>query len=546
MSSTLLLIDFLGAAALLLYGLGLLKSGIRSAFGVGLRQFLASSTRNRMAALGAGFTATLALQSSTATAVMISSFVAQGLVAPAMAQAIMLGANVGTAVVTLFLSMDIHWLAPFGIVVGVTLRARKTHRRQALADVAIGMGLMFLSLKLMSEATEPMRASAALAAFFGLLDDVPIIAIVFSAALAAASASSLAVILFVMSLAAAGSIGPELCLLLVAGANLGGTLPPLLAVASDGAAARRVAISNLLVRGVGAAVMLLIATSLVEWVPVTKDLAQFTIQAHIALNVGLALVFLPLIALITVLVAKVVPDDRREKAFGPLHLDATLLIDPPSALAAAMRETLRVGDLIELMLETSLTALKTNDELLCRSVNQLDDQVDSLQEAIKLYLARITPGSMDEAARQKSGNILDYAINLEHVGDIIERSLSQLTIEKIEKQLRYSAEGMGEIEELFQDTIENLQLAQRVFINRDAQIARRLMEGKVTIRRKEKASVERHMVRLQDRRPETLQTTSLHMDVLRDLKRINGHLMSVATPILEEAGLLRESRLKKG
>ena len=153
---------------------------------------------------------------------------------------------------------------------------------------------------------------------------------------------------------------------------------------------------------------------------------------------------------------------------------------------------------------------------------------------------------MDEAARHQSSNILDYAINLEHVGDIIERSLSRLTIKKIEKQLQYSPEGMREIEELFGDTIVNLQLAQRVFINRDAQIARRLMEGKVTIRRKERASVERHMSRLQDQRPDTLQTTSLHMDVLRDLKRINGHLMSVAAPILEEAGQLRESRLRKG
>ncbi|MFK4808686.1 Na/Pi cotransporter family protein [Devosia sp. ZW T5_3] len=545
MASTLLLIDLLGAAALLLWGLRLLKSGVSIALGARLRQFLASSTRNRFMAFGAGLLATLALQSSTAMAVMVGSFVAQAFVAPAMAQAVMLGANVGTAIVTQILSLDIHWLAPIAILFGVLVGSRKSRNSRGLGEIAIGIGLMLVSLRLMSEATEPMRNSEALAALFALLGDAPIIAIGLSAALAAISASSLAMVLFIMSLAAAGSIGPELCLLLVAGANVGGALPPVFAAASDGIAARRVAVSNLTVRGAGATLLLLVAGWLIGLLPENQNLAQFTIQAHVAFNVGLALIFLPLIGPLTRLLTKVLPDKSQGRKPGPLHLDDALLSDPPSALAAAIRETLHVGDLVEKMLQTSLVALKTSDELLCQSVYHLDDQVDLVQEAIKLYLARIDRTSMYEAARRQSSNILDYAINLEHVGDIIERSLSRLTIKKIEKQLQYSPEGMREIEELFRDTIDNLQLAQRVFINRDAQLARRLMEGKVTIRRKERASVEQHMSRLKDQRPDTMLTTSLHVDVLRDLKRINGHLMSVAAPILEEAGMLRESRLRK-
>lgn len=545
MTSTMLLIDLLGAAALLLWGLRLLKSGVSTAFGARLRSFLASSTRNRFLAFGAGFATTLALQSSTAMAVMISSFVAQGLVVPAMAQAVMLGANVGTAIVTQILSLDIHWLAPVAILLGVILASRRSRRSRGLSEIAIGLGLMLLSLRLMAEATEPMRESEALAAFFALLGGTPIVAIILSAALAAVSASSLAVVLFIMSLAAGGAIGPELCLLLVAGANLGGALPPVLAAASEGAAARRVTISNLIVRGAGAVVFLLAASWLAGIVP-NQNLAQLAIQAHVGFNLGLAVVFLPVVGPMTQLLVKLLPDKRLGNGHGPVHLDDALLSDPPSALASAMRETLRVGDLVEKMLETSLVALKTNDELLCQGVYQLDDQIDNIQEAIKLYLARIDRTTMDGTTLRQAHSILDYAINLEHIGDIVERSLSRLTIKKIEKQLRYSPEGMAEIEELFRDTIDNLQMAQRVFINRDAQIARRLMEGKVVIRRKERASIELHMARLHNRRPDTIQTTSLHMDVLRDLKRINGHIISVATPILEEAGLLRESRIKRG
>jgi phosphate:Na+ symporter len=350
-----------------------------------------------------------------------------------------------------------------------------------------------------------------------------------------------------MSLASAGTINAELCILMVAGANVGGAIPPILAVASQGAVARQVAVSNLLVRSVGAGLLLLTASWIVGALPAGVDVPQLAIQTHLLFNLALAVGFLPAIGPLSVVMKWIEPERRAGNlSDGPKHLDEAALAYPPSALAAAMRETLRVGDIVEEMLDTTLTALKTNDELLCQGVFKLDDRVDAIQGAIKLYLARMDRKMLDQAGQRQLNEILTYAVNLEHVGDIVERSLSRLTIKKIEHQLTYSPEGMQEIEDLFRDTIENLQLAQRVFINRDAQIARRLMEAKVTIRQKERLSVERHMARLQERRPETLQTTSMHMDVLRDLKRINGHLISVATPILEEAGLMRESRLKKG
>lgn len=545
MNSTLVLIDLLGAAALLLWGLRLLKSGVGTAFGAQLRLFLASSTRNRFAAFGAGLITTLALQSSTAMAAMVGAFVAQGMVTAAMAQAVMLGANVGTAVVTQILSFDIHWLAPVAIVVGVALASRSSRRSRGLAESAIGLGLMLLSLRLMGEATGPMRQSGAVAAFFGLLDQAPIVAIALSAMLATLSASSLAVVLFVMALAAAGSLNPELCLLLVVGANLGGAVPPVLIAGSDGVAARRVAVSNLVIRGMGALALVVSIDWLGPLLGHRTDLGRLTIEAHLGFNLMLAIAFLPLVGPITRLMARLLPDAAQSKDIGPRHLDEDSISDPPSALAAATRETLAVGDLVETMLETSLAALKSNDEALCRTVFKLDDAVDVSQEAIKLYLARINRTALDPIMQRQADAILHYAINLEHAGDIIERSLSQLTLKKIENGLQYSAEGLAEIEGLFSSTIENLRLAQSVFLSRDAQIARRLMEGKVVVRRKERASIARHMARLQDKRPASLQTTSLHMDVLRDLKRINAHFMSVATPILEEAGMLRKSRLKK-
>ncbi|ODT66833.1 MAG: sodium:phosphate symporter [Pelagibacterium sp. SCN 63-23] len=546
MSSTIVLIDLIGAVALLLWGLRLLKGGVNRAFGTRLRTFMAVSTRNRMTAFGAGLAVTLALQSSTAMAIMVSSFAGQGLMSLAMAQAVMLGANVGTSLVTQVLAFDIHWLAPASILAGMVAAGfRNSQRSRGASEILIGLGLMLLSLKLMREATDPMRESEAVLAFFGLLSDAPVVALALSAALAAISASSLAVVLFVMALAGTGNIDAGLCLLMVAGANLGGAIPPLFAVAEEGNAARQVAFANLLVRGLGS-LLLLVSLGWVEGLAgFYTDLARLAVDAHVAFNLALAVLFLPFVGTIARLVARIMPRQASDSENAPRHLDDNALADPPAALAAATRETLRIGDTVEKMLEGAFSAVRNNDEPAARGIYPLDDKVDTLQEAVKLYLSRLDRGQLDAGQKSQAHAIIDYAVNLEHVGDIIERSLVRLARKKIDNHLQFSEDGLDEIEELFLDTIDNLQLAQTVFLSRDEHMARRLMEGKVTIRHKERQSSERHLARLREGRPETLQTTGLHLDVLRDLKRINAHLASVTYPILDEAGALRESRLRK-
>lgn len=546
MSSTIVLIDLTGAVALLLWGLRLLKGGVTRAFGTQLRAFMASATRNRFTAFGAGLLITLALQSSTAMAIMVSSFAGQGMMSLAMAQAVMLGANVGTSLVTQVLAFDIHWLAPATIIAGVVVGGlRKGSRSQGTSEILIGIGLMLFSLKLMRAATDPMRESEAVLAFFALLQDAPIVALGLSAGMAAISASSLAVVLFVMALANTAGIDAGLCLMLVAGANLGGAIPPLLAIDREGTAARQVALANLVVRGLGSLLLMAALGWLEPYAATYHDLSRLVVDAHVGFNIALAVLFLLLVTPIAKLINWIMPPKAQQDDDAPRHLDETALLDPPAALAAATRETLRIGDAVEKMLAAALSAISTNDGTAARAIYALDDKVDTLQEAVKLYLSRLQRQQLDDASTRQSHFIIDYAVNLEHVGDIIERSLVRLAIIKSERQLAFSTEGLDEIEDLFRDTIDNLQLAQTVFLSRDGDAARRLMEGKVSIRHKERLSSQRHLARLREGRPETIQTTGLHLDILRDLKRINAHLASVSHAILEETGALRESRLRR-
>jgi len=545
MNSTIQLINMLGAAALLVWGLRLIKTGIMRAFGPQLRQWIAKGTGNRFSSALSGLVATLALQSSTATAVITASFASRGIVNPRMGQAIMLGANVGTSIAAVILSLDVHWMGSALIFAGVmTFSLSRFSKGKSVGRALLGLGLMLLALQLLGEITVPLRESPVVISILKGLDDAPVFALAISAALAIMASSSLAVVLFVVLLAQAGIVSPPMAVILVAGANLGGAIPPFLAVAGEGVEARRLTLSNLVVRAIGAIALMVLArpvsAGLLALIP---DPRLLTITTHIGFNLLLLVVFLPLLSPIAKLAALIVPAPTLSEK-GPAYLDEAIIGTPSLALAGAARETLRVGDIILSMLEKSHVALQAADPAARSSLSDLDDEVDRLQQAIKLYLARLGRERLEPDDARRAQEIISYAINLEHIGDIIDRGLSEQAAKKAQRMLSFSAEGMSEITELYERTLENLRLAQAVFLSRDADLARQLVASKVEVRRIEAISAEKHLVRMREGRSETMETSSLHLDILRDLKRVNAHLTSVAYPILEEMGALRESRLR--
>ena len=218
---------------------------------------------------------------------------------------------------------------------------------------------------------------------------------------------------------------------------------------------------------------------------------------------------------------------------APRYLDESALDTPSLALANAARETLHMGDTVEAMLKQVMIALMTNDRALVAGVARMDNIVDSLNEAVKLYLTRLTRSNLDEGEAKRAMEILSFAINLEHVGDIIEKNLSELAAKKIKRNVQFSEDGATEIDQFHKRILENFRLALGVFMSGDISGARKLVAEKAQLRAAELTAAERHLERLREGRPETLETTSLHLDILRDLKRINSHICSVAYPVLE-------------
>lgn len=545
MESAIVGINVFGAVALLLYGLAQVKDGMSRAWGARLRTGLAAGTRGGLRSFAAGFVATVALQSSTATALMVASFVEKELIAPAMAQVVLLGANVGTAATAWIVALGLGWLSPLLILAGVALGRTRSSARSGAGSAVVGIGLMLLSLHLLANATDPLLQSPALGAFLAMLDNAWPVALFFAAALAVLASSSLATVVLILSLASAGGISTSLVVVLVLGANLGGAVPPVLATLGASADARRVTIGNLIVRAIGCVIALPLAGYCAEFMELARLSPQkLAVDAHLLFNLAVAMIAFPVSPLLYRLTASLIPQET-ESDIGPRYLDMEALARPVAALAGAGREVMAVGDLIEGMLVRALDALKGNDLSMLADISMLEGRVDRIQHEIKLYVSRVGKDDMTEDDHRRARHIVDYAINLEHIGDIIEKGLHPEIAKKISRGLRFSEDGQGELVRLFAITLDNMRMAQAVFATGDAELARRLVEVKEEVRRLEKQSAECHLQRLREGRLDSMQTSSLHLDMLRDLKRINAHVASVAHPILDDSGLLIESRIRQ-
>jgi phosphate:Na+ symporter len=545
---SIILLDLMGGVALLLWGLHMVHSGIVRAFGSDLRRLLGIALRNRFLAFLAGIFVTALLQSSTATGLMTASFVSGGAVDLVPALAIMLGANVGTTLIVQVLSFDVSAVAPVLFVVGlIAFRHGGRTRTRDLGRVAIGVGLMLLSLHILLDTLAPAEQAPAVRELLKAITGEPVLCVLMAAALTWAAHSSVAVVLLVMSLAYSGFITPVAALALVLGANLGSAINPVVEGSQAGnPATRRLPLGNLLNRVVGCALVLPFLhpiADMLRWIE--PNASRAAADFHTVFNVALALVFILPLGALAALLTRFLPEKKKPSdPATPLYLDETAIDTPSVALVCAARETLHIGDIVETMLRQTMTALLTDDRKLVAEISRMDNAVDGLDEAVKLYVTKLTRASLDERDGHRAMEIISFSINLEHVGDIIDKNLMELAAKKIKRRLVFSKAGAAELAAFHQEVLANLKLAFSVFMSSDVKTTRQLITEKTELRAAEIAAAESHLARLREGRPESIESSSLHLDILRDLKRIHSHICSVAYPVLEAAGELQPNRLK--
>ncbi len=553
-SGSIVLIHLAGAVALMLFATRMVKTGVERAYGDVLRRRLRATMRNPIMAVLAGTGLAIALQSSTAVTLLVGSFAGAGIVSGAAGQLAVRGAEIGSAIVTKLLTFDLTLLVPLCLITG-TFMFMATERRdwRQVGRILVGIGLLILSLEMIGQASEPLRDSQLMPVIINYFSGDPITAYLLAALITWLFQSSIAAVLLMATLAGRGLITPELGVVLVLGVNLGSSvIAPMLTRGAE-PAVRVVPIGNLLMRGLGSLVMLVLMMIVKPTVGFLGATASDQIvNAHILFNVIILLAGLPLAGVVyrasERLVALAAPQEPAD-ALQVAELSAlneAALGTPSQALANATREVVRICETVEIMLKRIIELYEDADEAKIKALAALDDRVDARHAAVKLYLAKVTRNPLTEAEALRCQELIGACVKLEQVGDIIVRNMLVHVRKKIEHGLEFTPEGWRELTAFHASVLANARMAFNVLVSHDTETARQLVLEKDRLRDREKETSQSHFLRLRDGTPRSVETSTIHLDTIRDLKQINSLLASIAYPVLEEHGLLRESRLKAG
>lgn len=552
MNGSAILLHLAGAVALLLWATRMVRTGVERAYGERMRQSLRGVLHNPVLAVLWGLMLSIALQSSTAVSLLVGSFVGSGFVSGIAGLMAVRGAEVGSALVVKILSFDLTLLVPLCLVAGtvIFMSTERSNWRQ-VGRILVGIGLLVLSLEMTGQATEPLRNSELLPVIVGYLNTDPVTAFLIAALMTWLFHSSIAAVLLLVTFASRGLIQPELGIVMIFGVNLGSSFIAPLLTRNAAPQTRIVPMGNLLMRGAGSIVILILYLTFKPSVAFLGSApADQVINGHILFNIIILLAGVPLSALVlrvtkAVVALNVPVEQPKSLDHAELSaLDESVLDTPSLALANATRETVRVCETVEIMLRGIIGLYENPVQERIDELSALDDKVDRKHAAIKLYLAKLTTKPLSDFEVARARELLGACVKLEQVGDIIVRNMLALVQKKMDRKLKFTDEGWLELSNFHAKVLTNARMAFNVLVSRDRETAHQLVLEKDHLRDLEKQSSERHFRRLREGTIRSVETSSIHLDTIRDLKQVNSLLAAMAYPVLEEQGLLNTTRLR--
>jgi phosphate:Na+ symporter len=531
--------ELLGGIAIFIYGLQLANDGLQKRAGDQLRRWLTALTEHRLSGLLSGTLLAAVLQSSTATVMMLVGFANAGLLSLPQAMSLLLGAGIGSTLVVQVMAFRVSHVAMLIVVVGFAIISLSQRgRTRAVGQAVLGLGLVFLGIQLTTEATSPLQHNTLLLQVIEAFGKQPVLAVMAGAGLTAIVQSSAVTLGLLLSLSFSGLLTVHAALPVVLGANLGNCVMPILSTVRAGVEGKRVAWAYLLLRASGVAGALLLLTpftTLVSWT--AASVPHQIANAHTLFNVLLAAVALPFLplgaALARWLVA--VPPDADASKLHVEYLDERALDTPSLAFAQATREILRMAGMVQQMLAKVMTVFETNDRDLVDEISEGDDYVDYLEHHIKLYLTKLSRSDLTDEQAARELELIAFTHDLEAIGDIVDIDLMHLAKKKIRKGMEFSKEGAVEIRGFNARVMENFELSIAAFTSGDVDLAHKLLRHKVKIAEMAQDLTEAHIQRLHQGLRESLETSSIHLDLLSNLKRINSQLSNIAHPVLMRA-----------
>ena len=547
MTLSAVVLELAAATVLLLYAVSLVKKGVEAAFGDVVGRAVGGGG-GRVRAAFYGCLIAIALQSSTAVAMLAAGFAMSGALALETGLAVLLGADLGSALVVKVLTFDLHWLAPLLIAGGGLLHLKASRRRPVeVGRSVLGIGLLLLSLQMIGHATLPLSQSPLLPTAIAFISKDAFTLMLVAGLFTWGLHSSVAAVLLILTFAAKGLVPLGVGIPLVLGVNLGGGLIALWLTRGLSVEGRRLPLGNLLFRALFAAAVFAAFSAGVsfDWLP-GATVAVKLVNLHVLFNGALVVLGVAACGPMARLVRLVTPDASGDKANLAAHvsaLDPALIGNPAQALAAAAREVLHMGNLIARMLEPVMEVIRAPTPEVVDTLRRMDDDIHRTHSEIKLYIAAVNRGVLSEEQSRRGIELTEAAIHMEYAGDVVSKSLLRMAEERLEGASAFSPEGWKELMLLHGAVFSNVKLATNLLVSPDPVIAREMVRQKENVRRLVQDSSKNHLERLRQGIPASIQSSDMHLEIVRALKELNSLVTTMAYPRLKETGDLLESRL---
>jgi len=515
-------ITLLGGTALLVYSIDELAKSVQYLAGSRFRSWVNNFAGNRFSGVLLGAVLAMLLSSSGAVTVMLVGLANSRLLTLEQVFSVMLGASVGTTVIVHLVAFNISKYGLLFIAGGVILETiSHAEKPTRIAKSLLYLGLMFFSMSMVVSAGKELESNELFQFSINYFKDRPLFSLIVSAVITAVVHSSAATIAFVMSLMMTRNSTVYEAIPWVLGANLGTTTTAYIASLKSGLLGKQAAIGNLISKVIGVAICLPLSKYLAEASQLLGgDVSRQIANSHTLFNLFLAIIFLPFISWGVALVRKLVPEKEGAGEFNFQYLDPKTLDAPELALAQAQREILRLSDIVEKMLERSIEVFSTGSQKEVEAIKGMDKVADFLNRGIKMYLTKLSQKDMSPEQVQKEFELVLRTNDLENIGDIVDKNILELVRKNIKKGYAFSKEGWGEILSFHGKVVECLRLSTAYFSSRD-----RALYAKLTILHEQIQDMtidlsEQHVQRLHRGVKESLDTTSVHLDLLSNLQRV--------------------------
>ena len=530
-------IGIMGGLGLFLYGMNLMGDGLQKSAGSKLKRIIELLTSNVIMGVLVGMVVTMVIQSSSATTVMVVGFVNAGIMSLTQAIGVIMGANIGTTITAQLVSLDVDFLAPVALGIGIVIYMFSNKpKHKNIAEILIGFGILFTGMDFMKEAVKPLAGYQGFTDMLLSFGHHPILGVLMGFAITAIVQSSSASMGMLIALASQGLIPITAALPILYGENIGTCVTSLISSIGASRNARRAAIMHLTFNVLGSMIFMFILSKPIVAIVTAidpTDAARQIANAHTLFNILNVIVLLPFNKLIVKLALKLVPETKGEQDDDDKvvkYIDDRMIETPSIALANIVKETLRMGEKSKESLNAAM------DEIVDKSKEKIElsfkreKLINELQKSILNYLLKLSKASLNEDSRETVDALFNTVNDIERIGDHAE-NIAELAKDIVDLEISFSDVGIGELKDMYNKVVSTYTYALEAMRTSNVELACKVIKMEEQVDMMEKSCRANHMNRLNSSSC-SIESGVIYLDIISNLERVSDHAVNIAQQVI--------------